>query len=60
MVSLERREGGRDTISFGTGGKEGAKACCKCKLTRRMRAESWRSSDGLHFLRDYNFVHSIK
>lgn len=25
-----------------------------------MRAESWRSSDGLHFLRDYNFVHSIK
>lgn len=35
MVSLEQ-EGGRDPISFVTGGKEGAKACCICKLICRI------------------------
>ena len=50
----------RDTVSFGTGGKEGAQACCKCKLIWRMREESWRRSDGLRILRDYNLVHSIE
>lgn len=60
MVSLER-EGGREggtPFHLGLEGKKELRPAAS--LICRTGEESRRSSDGLHFLRDYNLVHSIK